>query len=600
MNIKKGIVGILIIVLILAVFFQIIRSNYLLTLFTNMNSPLTNHKYVSASVPDKLQKEKYLVVFDDSEPNSITIKNNVEKTLAYMKKSTEIVNVKDVYEVDSSNKAVVITFERLDKINNLSSLKDYVKGGGKLFLAERPIVNTSLMSILDMLGIDSISEEKPTKGMKLLSNVLIKGTNLSIGEGVVTNSSMIVTLNKKAEVLAESIEKVPILWKVSYEKGTIIVFNGSNLSEKINRGIIAGSISMLFPDFIYPIMDAKLMYIDDFPAPVPLGYNAEVYKEYGVTVPQFYRDIWWPDILKGSKMHDIKYIGTIIETYNNNTTPPFKNVNNDTSKLLLYGRELLRSGGELGIHGYNHQSLAPENYIKQSLNYSPWKSEDDMEQAISEVNRYASSAYPKYSFRVYVPPSNILSDEGKYAIKKSMKDLKVISSIYINNYLGDSYAQEFEIKDGIAELPRLTSGYKYDELTKWTAYNGITSIGVFSHFIHPDDVLDSGRSQGKTWSKLSKEYNLLLADISDNFPWLKSVTASKGAELLNDYSYITPEIEYTDKEINVYCKNFGGDGVFILRSNSKVYPNKDCTISEVEKGVYIINAKAASFSIKKE
>ncbi len=35
-------------------------------------------------------------------------------------------------------------------------------------------------------------------------------------------------------------------------------------------------------------------------------------------------------------------------------------------------------------------------------------------------------------------------------------------------------------------------------------YNGITINGVFSHFIHPDDILDPERNHGLSWESLKK------------------------------------------------------------------------------------------------
>ena len=53
-----------------------------------------------------------------------------------------------------------------------------------------------------------------------------------------------------------------------------------------------------------------------------------------------------------------------------------------------------------------------------------------MEVSLEEVYNFSKRAYPFYKFRLYVPPSNILSPQGRKAIIKSLPDLKIISSIY--------------------------------------------------------------------------------------------------------------------------------------------------------------------------
>lgn len=597
MNNKSGITKLIIIVIIFAVLFQVLRSNYIIGFFRN-NKSITSGSYSSSKIPAGLNKEKFLIIFDSGESGSAELKDNTVKTLNYMKKDTAAEDLKDVKTLDKSYTAVILAFEDLSKFQQLPLLENYVKNGGNLLFVERPLDGDPLPSISNMLGISKTNGLVDSNGLKLLSNVLIKCTGLSISERILLSSSLNVTLDSNSKVLAVSNENIPIIWQTSFGSGNVMVFNGSALNEKTNRGLIAGLISTLIPNYIYPVMDAKLTYIDDFPAPVPGGYDAGIYKEYGITTAQFYKEVWWPAILKETKLYNLKYTGTIIEDYNNNTTPPFVSKINNDRDFILFGNELLKSGGEMGIHGYNHQSLAPSNYIKEPLGYTPWKNISDMEQSISEAVKYSKSVFSNYKLRVYVPPSNILSPEGREAIIKTMPDLKTISSVYLDDAYHDSYVQEFEIKDGIYELPRISSGYDNSEDNIWSEYNSITSLGVFSHFIHPDDVLDSKRSEGRDWEQLLKDYNSLLSNISSNFSWLSPVTASEGANLLKNYTDIEPFVQYKGNLINVYCRNFKDGDKFILRSNNEIHPNGGCTVVKIDTGVYLVTAKESSFSLK--
>lgn len=597
-NTKNGIIQILAIVLIFAVFFQVLRSNYVMSFFKNDKTVASANSYSSSNIPSGLNKEKFLVLFDSEEDSSEELKNNIVQTLKYMKKDAVVENYKDVQTLDNSNKAVIFTFEALDKFKNLPLLINYVNNGGNVLFAERPLDGDSLSSISNMLGISKVNSLTTSNGLKLLSNILIKGNGLSVSGDIISSSSLNVTLNNNCKVLATSKENIPMIWQTTFGNGNVMIFNGSNLGKKVNRGLITGLISTLLPNYIYPVMGAKLAYIDDFPSPVPSGYDEGIKKEYGLTVAQFYKEVWWPSILKGAKIYNLKYTGTIIENYDANTTPPFKSETASNNDFILEASELLKNGGEMGIHGYNHQSLAPENYIKEPLGYKPWKSISDMEKSISEVVNYSNTAFSNYSLRVYVPPSNILSPEGKKAIINAMPNLETISSLYTADAYGDSYVQEFEVKNGISELPRISSGYNDSEETLWDEYNSITSLGVFSHFIHPDDVLDSRRNEGKDWAELLKDYNSLLLNVSSNFKWLKPVTASEGSNLLKNYSEVEPFIEYKGDLINVYCKNFKDTCEFILRSNNEIYPNSGCSVNKIDTGVYLVTAKKSSFSLK--
>ena len=223
------------------------------------------------------------------------------------------------------------------------------------------------------------------------------------------------------------------------------------------------------------------------------------------------------------------------------------------------------------MHGYNHQPLVLEGFIKQELGYTPWASKEDMEESIKELLDFINGVFPNYKLGSYIPPSNILSEEGRAALVSGNKDLRVISSLYIGGLEGDEYVQEFEIApDGIIEFPRLSSGYiKTDEMM-WSIYNGINLFGIFSHFIHPDDILDPYRNQGNSWSVLSKELDSIFSEVSTNYPWLRSFTATPAGEELKKYLESAPHIEYFGNTINIYCENFRSDIYFILRSDSEI------------------------------
>ena len=68
---------------------------------------------------------------------------------------------------------------------------------------------------------------------------------------------------------------------------------------------------------------------------------------------------------------------------------------------------------------------------------------------------------------------------------------------------GDVYVQEFVMaSDGIAEFPRMTSGMLQSAYEDFVQVNAAGLYGVFSHFIHPDDILDEERGGGKAWQEL--------------------------------------------------------------------------------------------------
>ena len=97
--------------------------------------------------------------------------------------------------------------------------------------------------------------------------------------------------------------------------------------------------------------------------------------------------------------------------------------------------------------------------------------------------------------RVYVPPSNILSEEGRQILAEDFLDIQAVASIFY--FEGEyEYSQDFAVagEDGIIETPRIISGLIIDPYMETAALSELNFHFVNSHFLHPDDVLDEDRA----------------------------------------------------------------------------------------------------------
>ncbi|WP_052352891.1 DUF2194 domain-containing protein [Neobacillus dielmonensis] len=603
-KISKNIIIIIVFLFLFGIVIQLARSNYVLQLNTG-NGNLNDHttkptSALSAKEAEQFNSDEYLLVYDPEDSDSVALKNNNEKTFEYIKKNLEVVQVSDLPEDLSKYKNIIIAFSSLEKVNDINFITNYVYQGGEVFFEVRPELTDGFFTIYRKLGIYELGNEYETiEGIKLVSDILLKGNNLKVKDNFLVNSTLPVQINSSSKVLASSLKNVPLLWSTAYGKGTFMVFNGTMLGDKLNRGFIVGALSYLNGDFIYPIMNSKVVYIDDFPAPFPEGYNEDIYKQYRRNISTFFRDIWWPDIEQIGTKEDVKYTGVLIETYNNKTTGPFEDrIGIET--LKTFGRDLIKLGGEIGVHGYNHQSLTTDQDQVESLEYKAWKSEKDMADSLKEAKDYFDSIFPNYTLHTYVPPSNILSEEGKQAIKEAIPSIDILASLYIQDEEQVSYVQEYEIGDEFIELPRLTSDYHYSDNNKWMTAASATMFGSFSHFIHPDDVLDKDRNKGDSWSVLSEQFGQMMHDVKKKYPWMKSTTASESAEKLKNYSQSEIFITEKDSKLTVNINNFSGSLDFLLRTEKSILSSKNCEVEKVSDDRYLVHAKDNKLVIQLE
>jgi hypothetical protein len=324
-------------------------------------------------LPDDMKKnitqEKFLIVFDSEEQENLLIMENVSCVLEYMKKEYTCVDVAKLTEFDNNYKTIIITFSDWEKIKTMDSLIGYAEQGGKVFFARVPLINDGFFGIYRKLGIYEYFNFKPSNNISIVSDILIKGKNKYFEIASIKNTLLLLRVEKYCKIHIDNNDGLPILWENILRKGKIAVFNGTMLADKLNRGVISGIICSLNNDLVYPVINAKAIFIDNFPAPLKGGDN--FFKEhYSRNAVQFYRDIWWPDVLSSAVVNNVKYTGLFIKSYNDIVKAPFPKTDGiDIANLISFGRDILKNRGEIGFQGYNHQPLTLDKTISESYGY---------------------------------------------------------------------------------------------------------------------------------------------------------------------------------------------------------------------------------------
>ncbi|MCA1041526.1 DUF2194 domain-containing protein [Bacillus infantis] len=554
---------------------------------------------LSEAEMQKIEQDKVLLVYDSNQKSSIMLKDNVKNTLEFMKKEYKAVPAAELPADFREYENIIILFSDLELMQDISLLKDYVFDGGKVLFAIRPDTGQTFESIHDSLGI---REPEPlyldTSSVQLKSDLLLNSKGMKIADNIfLSNSSLHVSLEKTSRILATTDREIPFLWSNPHGKGEFMVFNGTMLASSMNRGFLAGALSFLNENYMYPILNSKVVYIDDFPAPLPEGLHDAIYADYNLDTEKFFHNVWWPDMLKMAKEYDLKYTVGVIETYNNDVDGPFNERLSD-NVLKIFGRELIQMGGELAVHGYNHQSLTLDQKQVDGLGYNAWKSQKDMVASLKELRHFIQEIFPGYTVKTYIPPSNVLSEEGKEAIKEAIPSISNIASLHIADDEGIAYIQEYEVSEDFNEIPRLTSNYGDHDEEKWIIANGASLYGTFSHFVHPDDILDKERSKNDGWHELKRGFLSILKDLKEKYPWMESMTASESAESLKAVHDAQVKIQQDERKIEGYINRFQGKLDFLLRSEKKLINASGCEVKKISGEHYLVRAVSPEFTIE--
>ena len=598
-NFKKEIWAVFFLVAFLGVFFQLNRMDTLLHVDAYRNSSGGGSVY-QVGKEQLLPRESFLLIYDPVDVQSVLTRHIVEKIFQEQKKSVATIAINQQVALDKNCRGVILATNRLNSVAALPAIEAYVEQGGGAAILRNLQGDLLPAEMLGKLGIASLGNEISADGIRVPGTMLLGLHGFGFDSAIYTTSIADVQLLPEAELQVTSQEGKPIIWSYGSGKGKYLVCNSRERDDKNNYGTYTALLSMLEEDYIYPVMNLKLFFIDDFPSPVPEGNFDRIYQETGLSTADFYRRLWWPEMLDNGEKYDIKYTGLIIESYGNQVKGPFYPLTNGEARnnMIVYGRELLKAGGELGIHGYNHQSLAPAGYGQDKLGYTPWENQQDMEESLRELKRYVEDAYPGYELHTYVPPSNILSPEGKDAVKNVFPQLKVYASLWNGLAHAKEYFQNFQINnDGICEIPRVSSGYAPTQEEIWEGYNVINYNGVFSHFVHPDEIFYE-ESSNLTWSAMSRGMKNMLSDLGDRFCWLQPVTATEAASRMEDFFAMDYRVERSQEGLKLHAWGFHEPLSFILRSHKDIGEVKGGIARKIQADAYVLTVEQPEFELR--
>lgn len=542
------------------------------------------------------QDPECLVIWEDDAQGQMGLEL-MEDVLSQMKIPYDTVQGENAEKYDLEDyQTVVLAVTRWDILDEtLLELQEWVNEGGRFMILYPPENNGSFQILARSLGIERLGKEYTViSGLRIKEDFMIGGEK----EYTITDpfeSSLSVSLFDDATIYMESTNdnSTPLIWKVDQGDGKI-VFCNFGIIGKAYRGIYSSAYSLLEETCAWPVINASTFYIDDFPSPVPGGDSEYIKRDYGMTTAEFYTQVWWKDVYNLADKYGIRYTGVVIEQYSDDVQQPFER-NKDIQRYQYFGNMLLDQGGEIGFHGYNHMPLCllGFDYGTGYESYKLWHSYDDMLGSLEELKSFCERLFPKESFQVYVPPSNILSEEGREMLKKDIEGIKAIASVYIGETDGVEYVQEFEVaEDGMIETPRIVSGYVLSDYMQLLAFSELNFHYVNTHFQHPDDTLDVDRGAALGWEEMYSRLCDYVDWLYTSAPDIRNLTGSELAAAVQIYDNLEVEREYKNGCLKLNLGNFRKEAWLMVRINEGT-PGEVTggSLEEVQKGLYLLEAQ---------
>lgn len=569
--------GILVIVLVFALIAAILFVELAGVRFRyaqNTLDLLPKEKIVTKQLANSTLTNDTLLIYNSADKGSVSALEQFQVILSDMKVGTTYVDVatQEIPNVTAFS-VVIPLFNDLSFLgNSLIDICHWVYDGGKVLFPLTLDKNAYSSAIENKIGIEASYEYSYLESIYVNEDFMIGGGKAF----VVTDayeSARTVQLNPKTTKVHASLNKkggVPLIWEANYGNGKFVVDN-FGMCDKAYRGLFAASLSLLKPVYAYPVINGSTFYLDDFPSQIPSGNSEYITRDFQTTIRDFYINIWWPDMMNLADKYGLKYTGLAIESYDDNIDGTTDSTA-DIGTFRNFGNMLLRKGGEIGYHGYNHQPLCfSDKDYKGIYDYKTWQDEKAMVKAFDHLVDFCDELFPNVSMSIYVPPSNLLSEEGKDVLLRNYSQIKTYSGIYLpDDVLDFCLLQEFDVNEnGIVDQPRIISGCDIDDFMTMGAFSELNFHYVNDHFTHPDDALDPERGAELGWRELYNRFDIFLNWLYTSSPNLRNFTGTEMSAAVQRFVAVTPHYEVNDTSMKITIDNFYDNAQFMVRFNEK-------------------------------
>ena len=552
------------------------------------------------------EKATNLLVIDSSQEGVSDAESMLDRVLLDMKVPTVTVDLAQDDEIPALKQyqTMVIAMPNLDPLGkHVLQIMQWVKKGGGVMFAMTPEKTGYLDVIGPQIGIESSAYKYVvTEGITPSKDFMLGGGQTYMFSDPF-KSSLSVALNDRAQVEAVSSNgRTPLVWRSSVESGTAVMCN-IGIYVKMVRGFYASAFSLLSSAMAYPVINSAAFYLDDFPSPVPSGNGKYIKRDYNMSISEFYSQVWWPDLVRLAERYGIRFTGVMIENYGDDTkNDPVRQT--DNTQFEYYGGLLLRQNGEIGYHGYNHQPLVlPNTDYGNEYTYVQWPNRKAIVDSLNELIAFQKTVLPAATSSVYVPPSNILSSEGRQIIGEDMPQIRAIASMAFPPDSSLEYVQEFGVAaDGVVEAPRIVSGSMVNNsYMRLAAVSELNMHYVSTHFMHPDDLLDEDRGAKEGWETYRKGLEDYLDWLEQSAPSIRMQTGTECAAAVQRFSGLTVSMATSDDSWDLHLGNLIDQGWLMFRANSGTPGRvRGGSLTRLTGNLYLLKATSATVHIKRK
>lgn len=438
-----------------------------------------------------------------------------------------------------------------DKVGECSDLKElvtYIEQGGRMILASGLAEGNEDSYLQPVLGTIEKSIKENYQTFQSENGFWPFEERIMTYDGY--NASTWIKVREDATVYLKDVKKnVPIVYEYPYQSGKTIVLNTTMLEDKKCQGILASAIGIAAQDFVYPVMNTKCIFLDNFPI-VTYVNDEDSMALYGRTTENFVKNIVWP-VFQGIAVRDhIRYTSGIMTAAGKKDVFPRINKN----LFFIMGKSAMQFEGEI---------IRTGNFTNSEGTYF----NEPFEEGFEEI-------FPNYQIRGFaVTEGKVTKDQWKW-----------IQERYPHSFLMRSrFEEENPFADG--QFPLMTKGLDLDGGSLFEIASMVASYGTLSHGFDVNQFIAEDKSSD--WDHDKKQLEIFEKRVIRPLSMIESNTLSGTENKLDSYLHLSYEYQLEEDGIRVGADQFLKGQAFFIRTTRKIGVVKGGRIQKIGKNYYL-------------
>lgn len=514
-------------------------------------SPASEGEFIETKQVDEGQKTRVWILGAPGEGRYGKIYANVRQLCRDLHLTVAGEGRLDAGEVQEQD-LIIFCHASISRYADPAELERFIAGGGRIILAAGLAEGNGDSRLWPAFGICKKSPGNDCHDLVFEKPLLPLQPEQAYYDG--SSASARIEVSAGASVYIREAESgVPILYTYARQKGSVCLINGTFLTGIRCMGLLTGAISQLLPDFIYPVLGVKAVFLDNFSAIT--SADDELFRQlYGYSAEGFIQEVVWPTFQGISLRTDTPYTCGILAAAS--SEEHFGAAGE--ALFASIGKSVLQFGGELVYAA----SCPEEGRLVFNRDF---------------IERF-SADFPGYIVRGLTMESDNFSPQ---MLEVPGADIRSVRGMLSSRNTRLSW------EHGRAVFPAATEGNSMEDGNLFALCSVLGAYGMVSH-VFDAGMLMTMEGGAAAWDTDKRQIGLFESEILARAPWLEGRTLTQTAGDVRSYQNMDYGWRKNGSRMELDCSGAVKGQAFFYHTDSPIAGAEGLTYQKVGNGYYLL------------